>query len=160
MYIWSYYIARFNEFRAVLCDSNAKLTLWSNLKTNYHLEPYLVNVSDFKKRKAITLTKLRLSAHKLQIEIGRFTQTPRHLRICNMCSTDEIGDELHLLFACSHPEIQLIRNQLLQDINKISPAFVALNKSCKLIYLLSCKDIDITNVLSKYAYKFLGIAST
>ena len=48
----------------------------------------------------ITITRWRLSCHKLRIETGRYTYpiTPRDERLCKMCLTVE--DESHALFHC------------------------------------------------------------
>ena len=49
----------------------------------------------------ITITRWRLSCHKLRIETGRYTYpiTPRDERKCKMCLTVE--DESHALFYCA-----------------------------------------------------------
>ena len=42
----------------------------------------------------ITFTRLRLSSHKLRIEVGRWSKTPRHERLC-VCGS--LQDEKHIL---------------------------------------------------------------
>ena len=49
-----------------------KLNLYASFKTNYKFESYLDYIADFTVR--CTLAKLRLSAHNLQIETGRFSK--------------------------------------------------------------------------------------
>ena len=44
-----------------------------------------------------TLTKLRLSV----IEKGRYSDIPIHNRICAVCSTTSVENEIHLLLECS-----------------------------------------------------------
>jgi hypothetical protein len=58
------------------------------------LENYLSIVS-FEHRKKIT--KLRISAHKLQIEVGRYQGTLPQNRVCHRCNTGVIDDEIHYL---------------------------------------------------------------
>ena len=56
----------------------------------------------------ITITRWRLSCHKLRIEMGRYTYpiTPRDERKCKLCLTVE--DESHALFLCpAHAFIRL-----------------------------------------------------
>jgi hypothetical protein len=36
------------------------------------------------------MCKLRISAHKLNIGVGRYNKTPRNERFCKKCNTDEI----------------------------------------------------------------------
>jgi hypothetical protein len=47
------------------------------------------------------LAQFRLGSHWLQVERGRFTQTPRNQRVCTHCDAGERDDEMHML-CCSH----------------------------------------------------------
>ena len=47
----------------------------------------------------VSYTRFRLSAHRLQVETGRWTRTPRHLRVCT-CDHVSLQDERHTLFHC------------------------------------------------------------
>ena len=50
-----------------------------------------------------SIAAFRLSAHKLEVEIGRYCKpkpTPPEERICRQCSLAEIEDERHFLFKC------------------------------------------------------------
>ena len=58
--------------------------------------------------------KLRISNHRLNIELGRYAKTPVHLRTCNICNTLEIEDEYHFICVC-HKYCDL-RKQLFADI--------------------------------------------
>ena len=73
-----------------------KLRLYTFIKQDFRLEPYLTSVKDFRYINAIT--KLRASSHNLEIERGRHTipKTPEHQRVCNYCG--DIEDEIH--FVC------------------------------------------------------------
>ena len=46
------------------------------------------------------LVKLRISNHKLMIEIGRYNQTMKDNRHCPFCGCNVIEDEVHFLFQC------------------------------------------------------------
>ena len=62
----------------------------------------------------ITITRWRLSCHKLRIETGRYTYpiTPRDDRMCKICRTVE--DESHALFHCpAHAFIRMKHFSLL-----------------------------------------------
>ena len=41
------------------------------------------------------MRKLRISAHKLNIEVGRYNKTPRNERFCNKCNTGEWWRSFH-----------------------------------------------------------------
>ena len=44
--------------------------------------------------------KLRIGNHKLLIETGRYDQIPRVNRLCPTCRSNQIEDEIYLLFHC------------------------------------------------------------
>ena len=49
--------------------------------------------------------------HSLPVEQGRFVRPslPRHLRRCDLCNTQAVGDELHYVFDC--PRFGAIRKE-------------------------------------------------
>ena len=48
----------------------------------------------------ISLTRFRCGNHRLPIASGRYAGIERTQRICNICNTDQLGDEFHYLFEC------------------------------------------------------------
>jgi hypothetical protein len=66
-------------------------------KHHFSFEPYLLHSS---KEKRKLLTKFRISAHKLEIEHGRYHKLPIANHICSLCKT-EVGDEIHFLLQCA-----------------------------------------------------------
>ena len=68
-------------------------------------------------RHRITLTKLRLSNHKLAIETGRYVRPYKKLeeRICPICKKD-VEDEIYFLTLC--PAYQEKRSTLFEYLNK------------------------------------------
>ncbi len=82
---------------------NKKLSTYAEFKSVFKFERYLDVICDFKRRQS--LSKFRLSAHKLEIEVGRFgkNKIPRTERFCKYCITlgkNIIGDEIHFLMLC------------------------------------------------------------
>ena len=92
------------DFNALSSDTGRrpgqgnKLRTYATFKETHTLEPYLHQVSSFNNRRDIT--KLRLSAHKLEIESGRHHNIPSDLRFCPHCP-DKVGDEKHFIISCS-----------------------------------------------------------
>ena len=84
----------------------------------------------------IAFTRLRLSSHRLRIETGRWTRTPREQRLC-VCD-GSIQDEIHALFHCA-------RSEHIRDAFNISEMpLVELFQSdqrtlCELLYLILCE---------------------
>ena len=76
-----------------------KLKVYAKIKKLFKLENYLLQFPLHLRR---NFSKLRISAHNLAIETGRYTkpiQTPLEKRICFHCK--EIESEFHFIFNCS-----------------------------------------------------------
>ena len=80
--------------------SSKKLRCYCSFKTNFGFERYLSHVKKFEHRKNIT--RLRISAHRLQIERGKYQGIPKEERKCLRCDSADIDDEKHFLFSSSH----------------------------------------------------------
>ena len=106
-----------------------KLDFYKKIKYSFSKEPYLDSL-EFDLRK--TLTKLRISAHKLPVEQGRYLTPPiprpnRHCEVCKAYNNITLlGDEAHFLFACrsstmnwgylTTSRLNLIKNKNCEDI--------------------------------------------
>ena len=64
------------------------------------IRPNYVDILKNKNDKAM-LSKLRISAHKLAMECGRYLNIPKHERICKAFNSGEEEDEEHFLLKCS-----------------------------------------------------------
>ena len=81
-------------------QTSQKLSMYKHFKLIFHHEQYLVDVRNYKYRRA--LARFRMSAHNLEIEIGRYPpHRERHLGLCQYCDGQFIEDEYHFLFVCS-----------------------------------------------------------
>lgn len=67
------------------------------MKEHIGHENYVNNAINTKNR--IAMTKLRLSNHKLMIEVGRHNKIDINSRLCPTCLTG-IETEIHFLFDC------------------------------------------------------------
>jgi hypothetical protein len=67
----------------------------------YKFEKCLQSVDNHNDRNS--MIRLRISSHRLQIEICRYTilKTPIHDSLCKNCSDNMVEDEVHLLLDCS-----------------------------------------------------------
>ena len=79
--------------------SGHKLKTYCSLKTQFGMENYVRGIPQSERRH---FTKLKISAHHLSIERGRYTRpiTPRSQRYCSDCKEQAIGDEFHFLLKC------------------------------------------------------------
>ena len=66
-------------------SSSSKLSFYNIIKQKFAREPYLDCSKGFSRR--YSTTQLRISAHDLNIERGRYSNTPRDQRVCHWCNT-------------------------------------------------------------------------
>ena len=92
------------------CDS------YSIFKMELKIEPYLTLLEP---RYHIPLCKFRTNNHRLPIVTGRYNNVNRIHRICELCNTDDLGDEYHYLLKCNHFKSK--REELL-DVNYLENA--------------------------------------
>ena len=74
-----------------------------------------------------------INNHRLAIETGRFSKSPRNERLCLYCKADnvsEIDDEQHLLLQCSR--FSEIRIALFDHVMKSCPRIDTLNMKISL----------------------------
>ena len=83
-----------------------KARMYFSFKDNIKLENYLV---DYSSRIKTTLCKFRTANHRLPVEVGRWQRIEYDQRICNLCNSNNIGDEYHFLLECE--SLQAIRSK-------------------------------------------------
>ena len=99
---------------------DSKLRTYALLKSSVEREDYLVNIRNTRLRQ--TLTKFRLSNHKLMIERGRHLRPKLDIeeRICPVCQ-EGVEDETHFLVRCTFYEE--LRKPLLEHCVQVTPQF-------------------------------------
>ena len=96
------------------------------------------------------LTRLRISAHNLNIERGRYTQpiTPIQNRICQFCDKSCVDDEVHFLLHCETFDIK--RQCLFGKMSSCRNDFLALSESKKVATLLCPSNAVMAKLVNKY----------
>ncbi|MCJ8315440.1 MAG: hypothetical protein MJK11_21040 [Pseudomonadales bacterium] len=83
-------------------SKSSKLSFYHAIKNDFACEIYLQEITNIDTR--ANLTKLRVSAHELSTEKGRYKNIPRDDRTCNWCTltlnSPLIEDENHMLYKC------------------------------------------------------------
>ena len=128
-----------------------KLDMYKFIKNDYCIEPHILYVKNKNYQRA--LTRLRLSAHKLNIEIGRHSgpYIPRHQRLCLYCNCGEIDDEIYFLLKCNfHTEA---RHSLFQLIASYLPLQEPINEVEIFTTVMTNKNPVILNALGKFVYQ-------
>ena len=119
--------------------SSSKGKTYSIFKNDINFENYLIKLN---KKHWSTLLKFRLSNHRLQVETGRRDNIPLEERKCNLCEKNDIGDEFHYLFVCSHFNSE--RKQFLK------PYFYKRPNMIKFKELLTTKNVKLLIKLSDF----------
>ena len=102
-------------------NSSSKLHLYSTLKTHFTKEHYLDLIKTYQDR--ANMTRIRISAHRLEIETGRYKNIPKNERTCSWCNlvfnNKDVEDELHLLNSCDLYAKD--RSNLVRKLNMLNP---------------------------------------
>ena len=80
-------------------NDNRVLIVYKAIKTTFSFEPYLETIVSRNLRTANT--QIRICAHNLRIQTGRYDRLERNLRLCQICDSNEIENEYHFLLKCS-----------------------------------------------------------
>ena len=134
---------------STISNPQSKLRTYALLKREIGFENYLNEISNPDIRH--TVTKFRLSNHKLNIEVGRHKNIPEKLRFCPFC-INTVETEIHFLLKC--PIYNIPRGELVDKITSMKPNFIFYSETEKLQYLLSDTNIKIS---SKYLKKIMDI---
>ena len=93
---------KFRDLWKLNIGSSSKLEYYRKYKNAFEKEPYLDMVENFSDRN--NLTRLRISAHHLEIERGRYNNITRCDRICKWCNialgSNIVENENHFVNEC------------------------------------------------------------
>ena len=137
-----------------------KMCTYAHIKSVFKFETYLDVINDFKKRQYFS--KLRMSAHNLEIEAGRFgknriPRSDRHCKYCLSLGTQVLGDEVHFVMMC--PQFQEDRKRLETKIVNLFPNVIQLSVWNKFIWLLSQEDKNCLNLVATFLLKCFRLKS-
>ena len=79
-------------------QNSVKLTTYSTYKHVFEFEKYLNCVPNLKHMTALSC--FRCSAHKLNIEEGRYRNIDRQDRLCTKCNMSTVENEYHFALVC------------------------------------------------------------
>ena len=98
--------------KAVETTSGGRLSLYRVLKPSPGTEPYVAANVQYAARRV--MAGLRMGCLPLEVERGRYTQTPYERRTCKLCLMD-VEDQRHFLLFC--PALQQERNLLFNSLH-------------------------------------------
>ena len=123
------------EAFAKIQKEDSKLRTFAKLKNEIGLEDYLLKIANIENR--IALTKLRLSNHKLEIEVGRHKNIPKEKRFCPFC-LQKVEDEIHFMLECTC--YTHLRNTTWEGLIGDLPEFRHLATQDKFRYVITRED--------------------
>lgn len=127
-----------------------KLREYRKFKTIFGKEEYLKILKNKSQRSA--MARLRLSAHRLHIETGRYLphniKLPPNERLCKYCSLNVCENEYHFLLIC--PFYVNERCLLLSNVQKTFPHTLSYNNEQLYPWLMQSLDSSIILHLSNY----------
>ena len=115
------------------------MLVYNLIKTNNFSEQYidLLDIRVFRS----AFASIRISAHKLEVETGRYIGIDRQYRICTLCN-DGIGDEIHFMLVCK-PLMELRKKYIPEN-------YLQCPSSHRLAVLLSCKNVSVVRNIALF----------
>ena len=110
------------------------------------MEPYLLKITSAALR--VSMTRLRVGWHSLEIERGKPRSVPVSLRLCHECKS--IEDEKHFLRECS--KYENLHNNLEQVTQAMFPGYKWLSSEQKFVYLLGSDNKKINDAVAHYIH--------
>lgn len=117
--------------------------------------PYIDICKDKTERSIIS--KLKLSAHTLAIEKGRYKNIERTNRVCLSCDGGHIEDEYHFFSVC--PRYSSLRNEYYNKIKLKLPFFSNCKFNIKEISFLLNSKTEIVKLTARFIKSCLNIRS-
>ena len=116
-----FYLDQINEFKPNNADllNHNKLRTYATLKGSFKREPYIDLVQSRNQRSWIS--RLRCSAHNLEVEKMRWSNVPAAECVCTVCHSGEVGDEFHFAMQC--PVFNVKRACYFGKMSSILPRF-------------------------------------
>lgn len=139
------------EWYALISKQESKLRTYSMFKKEYNMENYLLIC---KSKQCREFSKLRISAHQLRVETGRYTRPHKiHLenRTCLLSKTDNVEDEKHFLLSCSTYDVE--RRELFTKLSQYTQ-FLQLTTEEQFLFLMTYNNGD--SEILKLVIEFVG----
>ena len=133
------------EAFSTISNETSKLRTYSMVKSMSGVENYLSNVTNLKHRKS--LSQLRLSSHRLMIEIGRHKRIVVKERFCPFCIT-VVEDEIHFVTKCK--TYDTLRSPLFETCLTLKQNFNYYSDQEKFVFILTSDYLQI--ILAKFVY--------
>ena len=150
---------QFQQQCATDLSVSKELRTYKLFKKKLEYELYL----NLPRHQRVQLCRLRVSAHSLRIETGRYSlpwPTPVGERLCATCGV--IEDETHFLISCKFHQCKE-RVDMLNFASSLKNSFQHLSQLDKCVFILSSKNSQLMSFVAQFVYvnfmKRLGYCS-
>ena len=137
-------------------NGSGKLSTYRQIKIGFRKEKYLDPIKNFRERSA--LTKLRISAHRLEIETYRYSKKPipRNERLCSLCIPDRLIhiDEFHAIMVCN--KLKKSRSEIFEMFRQECEQFDKMGIHEKFIYILTYEG-SLMSHLAKFVHEIISV---
>jgi hypothetical protein len=144
-------IAWYNDlFNDKNCINGNKLRLYRTHKTRLNPETYVTNPHVTRYERSV-MSKLRSGSLPLAVETGRYTKKPLCDRICTLCSSHNIENEIHFVIDCLFYED--LRYTMMNELSKQYPDFKdlpSLAKYCIIMCDVNCIKMICQTICCMY----------
>ncbi len=122
-------------------QNKPKLRTYVQFKESYNVEQYVLSFMNRGHRSY--LAQLRCGILPLEIETGQWYNISAENRVCKVCKTNSVENEINFIFHCNlyHEKI------FYQKVQNVIPTFLQVNYHEKLKILISD---NIVNIFAKY----------
>ena len=128
-------------------STKPKLRTYRKIKQDYTATEGYVHKTRTPSHRSM-LARLRGGTAPLQLEIGRYLSTPVEGRLCKICGSGAVEDEVHFCVEC--PALEEARAPLIRRMEQVDQTFSFLSEEDKLIKILHQANED--SVIAKHLY--------
>ena len=130
--------------------TDSKLRTYSLIKEGIGMESYLKTIRNINDR--VSLSRFRLSNHKLMIEVGRYQKWPQSQCFCPSCP-NIVEDEIHFLINCD--PYSILRKPLFEHCLNLKPTFLYYTDCEKFVFIMT--NTYLSSELAKFMSKAMEI---
>ena len=145
---------KFEEYWQEERQKNGKLRFYFESKNKFTYERYLDKTE---KKYRTSITQIRLSSHKLPIEVMRYQEALVEKRICTICDKNETGDEQHYLERCENVAMEECRSRFRVEVEKVQPQFQKMSMENIIHYCLQTHDEGTYDPFGRYVHNMLKV---
>ena len=131
-------------------NQSSKADTYKLFKPNMKVETYLSHPN---RKERVTMTKFRVSDHRLMVEEGRWKSIDRPDRKCYMCH-EQVEDEVHFLTDC---RLYGQHNTYWNTVYNNAPQTRQLTNTDRFIYIMTQDDQELTRLTLKNIHTWMNL---